>query len=244
MDDRRMSAQTNRIVLSIIFLSVVPAAVAQPPDVVLHNGHIVTVDAEFSTAEAMAVTGEKITAVGSSADIIALKGDATTVIDLEGRTVLPGLIDSHTHPTGASMYEFDHPVPEMETISDVLKYIQRRAEQLDDGEWISVQQVFITRLRDQRFPTREELDSVAPHNPVLFRTGPDGAANSLALELSGIGDDFEITDGEPGYLERDPDTGALTGILRSWSRLFLVGATGKSASDVDRGVRLKLLLAA
>ena len=239
----------NRLI-SLCLKCVVSAAVwhatagAQPPDVILHNGHIVTVDDESTTAQAMAIRGELVSAVGSNGDVLSLKGDATQVIDLQGKTVLPGLIDSHTHPTGASMYEFDHPVPEMDTISDVLKYIARRADLLEDGEWIVVQQVFITRLRDQRFPTRAELDQVAPNNPVLFRTGPDGAANSLALQLSGISDDFEITDGEPGYLERDPETGQLTGILRSCTRLVKTGAGGKSPTEDDRASRLKQLLAA
>ncbi|MEZ6062562.1 MAG: amidohydrolase [Planctomycetaceae bacterium] len=221
-----------------------PVVVAQPPELIFLNGHIVTVDEPFSIAQAFAVRGEQITAVGSDDDVLLLKADSTRVIDLRGSTVLPGLIDSHTHPTGASMYEFDHPVPEMDTISDVLNYIRRRAELLDDGDWIVVQQVFITRLRDQRFPTRKELDLVAPRNPVLFRTGPDAAVNSLALEISGIGDDFEITDGEPGYLERDPKTGQLTGILRSCTRLIKTGATGKSPTDDDRTLRLKQLLTA
>src|SRR5919112_6082245 len=105
-------------------------------------------------------------------------------VALGGRMVLPGLIDSHVHPLGAAMYEFDHPVPEMETVADVLAYVGKRAEELPDGEWIKLQQVFITRLRDRRYPTRAELDKAAPKNPVVFRTGPDAALNSLALAES------------------------------------------------------------
>ena len=109
--------------------------------------------------------------------------------------VLPGLIDSHMHPTGACMTEFDHPIPEMETIGDVLDYIQARAEALGEGKWIVVRQVFITRLKEQRYPTREELDQAAPKNPVLFSTGPDASLNSLALKLSGIDKDFKVPRG-------------------------------------------------
>ena len=164
---------------------------ADPADLIVHHAKVVTADPQFRITEAIAVTGDRIVAVGKSEDLLKLAGPKTKVIDLEGRTVLPGLMDSHTHPTGAAMYEYDHPVPEMETIADVLKYIEQRAKLADEGEWIGVSQVFITRLRDQRFPNRNELDQVAPKNPVVFATGPDAAVNSLALKLSGIDKDFK-----------------------------------------------------
>src|SRR6185295_20287121 len=107
-------------------------------------------------------------------------------LDLGGKLVLPGLIDSHTHPPGASMIEFDHPLPDMETIQDVLDYIKGRTKVVPEGKWITLQQVFITRLREQRYPTRAELDTVAPSHPVAFRTGPDASVNSLALKINGV----------------------------------------------------------
>ena len=97
-----------------------PAALAQPPDFILHHGKIVTVDEKFSVAEAIAVRGERIVAVGKDDDVLKTKGEKTQVIDLAGKMVLPGLMDSHVHPTSAAMHEFDHPIPEMETIADVL----------------------------------------------------------------------------------------------------------------------------
>ena len=217
---------------------------ADPADLIVHHAKVVTVDPQFRIVEAIAIRGERIVAVGEDKEILKLAGPKTKVIDLEGRTVLPGLMDSHTHPTGAAMYEFDHPVPEMETIADVLKYIEQRAKLADEGDWITISQVFVTRLRDQRFPNRNELDQVAPKNPVLFATGPDGAVNSLALTLSGIDKDFKITDGQPGYLERNPKTGELTGILRSCTRLVKTKSKSKSASEAERLDRLKQMLAA
>lgn len=227
----------------ILCLLLTGSAVAQVADLVVYHGKIVTVDEDFHIADAMAIKGDRIVAVGTDAEVLAHAGDETRRIDLEGRTVLPGLIDSHVHPTGASMYEFDHPVPEMETIADVLQYIKSRTEVVPVGEWITLQQVFITRLRDQRFPNRRELDAVAPKHPVVFRTGPDGALNSLALKLSGIDRDFEITDGKPGYIERDPESGEPTGILRSCTRLVKRTSRGKSATKSERYRRLKELLA-
>lgn len=211
-------------------------------DLVVLSGKIITVDPSFTIAEAMAVRGDRIVAVGTTEQIRRLAAPGSKIINLNGKTVLPGLIDSHVHPVSASMYEFDHQVPEMETIADVLKYIRSRAELLEDGEWISVSQVFITRLREQRYPTKAELDEAAPRNPVVFRTGPDAALNSLALKLSGIDRDFEITDGQPGRVEKDSN-GEPTGILRSCSRFIKFVSPGKKPSQEDRLARLKQLLA-
>ena len=223
---------------------VAAASTAAEPTLIVHHGKIVTVDKTFSTAEAMAIEGDRIVAVDSNDDVLRLAGPNTQQIDLEGQTVLPGLIDSHVHPVGAAMYEFDHPLPEMETVADVLQYVAQRADTLPDGEWIKLQQVFITRLRDQRYPTRKELDLAAPKNPVVFRTGPDAALNSLALELSGIDKDYQITDGGPGQVERDPQTGEPNGILRGCTRLIRERDSGRKATNDDRYQRLKELFAA
>ena len=217
-------------------------AMAADPDVIFHNGKVVTVDTSFSIAEALAVDGERITAVGSNAEILKLAGPDTQRIDLMGRTVLPGLIDSHVHASGAAVYEFDHEIPPMETIDDVLKYVQRRAEQLEDGQWIIMNQVFITRLRDQRFPTRQELDQVAPNNPVYFRTGPDAALNSTALKLNGIDKAFEITDGQPGRIEKDPATGEPTGVIRAAGRFIKTESPEKKPLFEERKAQLSKLL--
>lgn len=226
------------IVGILLFVSVVCMA---DVDLIVHNGRIVTVDSNFSIEQAMAVKGETITAVGGDEKILRLKTGSTKVIDLRGKMILPGLIDSHVHPCGAAMTEFEHPIPQMDSVQDVLGYIKTRADALDDGEWIIVQQVFITRLREQRYPTREELDRAAPKNPTVFRTGPDASLNTLALELSGIDKDFRITDGGPGYIEKDPATGEPTGILRGCRRYIKSKASGKTPTGRDRYERLLAL---
>jgi predicted amidohydrolase YtcJ len=199
------------------------AAAAEPadnskPDLILHHGKIVTVDKHFTIHQAMAVQGGRILRVGADEEILKTKGAETKLVDLNGKTVLPGLIDSHTHPTGACMTEFDHPIPDMESIQDVLDYVKARAKVSAEDEWITIDQVFITRLGEQRYPTKEELDQAAPRNPVVFRTGPDAALNSLALKISKIDKDFKVTDLGAGYAEKDPKTGEPTGILRNCTR--------------------------
>lgn len=211
-------------------------------DTIYYNGKIVTVDSANNIAQAFAIDGETIVAVGDNESIRKLASQATQVKDLQGRMVIPGLIDSHVHAPDAAMFEWDHPIPEMESISDVLNYIRTRTQSVEPGRWIFVSQVFVTRLSDQRFPTRYELDQVAPEHPVFFRTGPDGALNSLALKLCGIDKDFEIKDGEPGYIERDPNTKEPNGILRSCTRLVKMDEPKAKPSEQVKADRLEMLL--
>lgn len=235
----------RRIVCVLAFAAAFGTAgfAAEAPDLILHGGKIVTVDASFRIAEAVAVKGDRIAAVGRDADILPLRGSATQVVDLQGKTVLPGLIDSHVHSTGASMYEFDHPIPDMETIQDVLDYVKSRAAVLKPDQWIVLSQVFITRLREQRYPTRQELDRAAPDHPVIFRTGPDAALNSKALRLSGISREVRPDEEKLGKVERDPKTGDPTGIIRSAGRFVNIRTGARTPTPADRRNRLKMLLA-
>jgi len=212
-------------------------SLAAEADLILHHGKIVTVDEKFSIQQALAVEGNRIFKVGGNDEILQLKGPQTTLVDLKGKMVLPGLMDSHTHPLGAAMTEFDHPIPAMESIRDVLDYIRVRAKVVKPGEWIELQQVFITRLREQRYPTRAELDRIAPRHPVVFRTGPDASLNSLALKLSGIDRNFKIPEGTPGRIEKDAQ-GEPTGILRSFANYVKIPSEGHEATDAEKSKRL------
>jgi predicted amidohydrolase YtcJ len=181
--------------------------------------------------------------LGKSTDVLRKRGPGTEVVDLRGRMLIPGFMDSHTHPIDASLTEFDHPIPTMECIRDVLDYVQSRARVLGEGEWIVVQQVFITRLEEQRYPTRAELDRVAPRHPVMFRTGPDVSLNSLALAMSGIDRHFKVTDGGGGFAEVDPATGEPTGILRNCRQFVKARDPVRPASTRDKEQRLTELFA-
>ncbi|HMJ66616.1 MAG TPA: amidohydrolase [Candidatus Binatia bacterium] len=228
--------------LIFVFAAFGCVSTLQGASLILHHGKIVTVDPAFSIRQAIAITNGVIAAIGGDTEVLKLKTPDAEVVDLQGQMVLPGLMDSHTHPTGASLTEFDHQIPVMETIEDVLTYIRARAKVVRPGDWIDLQQVFITRLREQRYPTRAELDEAAPQNPVLFRTGPDAALNTLALKLSKIDRDFKVSDGGAGFVEKDPETGEPTGILRNCTRFVPVKSPLKKPTDDEKRERLRALL--
>ncbi len=231
------------VLLSLCALGSARAADAPPPEAVYVGGKVITVDNAFAVREAFAVQDGRIVAVGDSQTIRALARPGTTRIhDLRGRAVLPGLIDSHVHATSASMTEFDHPLPDMESIADVLAYFRERVKVVPEGEWISLSQVFITRLREARFPTRAELDAVAPRHPVAFHTGPDVMLNSLALKLNQLDRNFEVKDGREGYMEKDAQ-GEPTGVLRGLGRYVNKASPSRTVkvTDADRVRRLREL---
>ncbi len=208
--------------------------------VVFRNGRILTVDAAFSEVSSIAVRGERVVAVGETEVAEAIRGqEAVKVVDLGGRMVLPGLMDSHAHPVGAATFEHDHPVPDITNIAQLLAYIRSRAEALPEGTLISVSQVFITRLDEQRYPTRAELDGAAPRHPVRFSTGPDSMLNSLAMRLAGIDRGYRLQEGHPGLVEKDAN-GEPTGLLRSVS-VNLPAAKSKPLSAEDTRAGLKAL---
>ena len=197
---------------------------------ILHRGKIVTVDREFSVREAIAVRGGRIARVGSNEEVLQLRGPWTEVVDLGGKMVL-GLMDSYTHPSGAAMTEFDHRAGDG---VDCRRAAARAdAAALPDGAWIQVRQVFITRLREQRYPDPRRAGPEPPPNPVVFSTGPDASVNSLALRR------WHRPHFESGGRRRredreDPATGEPTGILRRWTRFVKPEPSGKQATEADR----------
>jgi predicted amidohydrolase YtcJ len=186
---------------------------ANPADIIVFNGKVLTVDSHFSTAEAVAIGAGRIVAVGTNADVLKLKGPNTRTIDSKGCTVMPGLYDSHTHPLGVAASEAGEQTPVLRSIPEVLEHIRARTKLTPEGKWIVVRYAFPTRLKEARFPTRAELDSVSPKHPVLYHAGPAGVANSKALELSGVG--RETKNPPEGQVVKDARSGEPTGLLRN-----------------------------
>ncbi len=183
------------------------------PDLVIRNAKVVTLDASSTIAEAVAIADGRILAVGKDADISATAGASTRVVDAGGRVLMPGLYDSHVHPLGAADSEADHPIPSYRSLADIKAYIADRTKAQPPGTWIVVRYAFPTRLEEGRFPTRAELDAIAPDHPVLHQAGPAGIVNSKALALSGITRD--TPDPPAGQVVKDPKTGEPTGLLRN-----------------------------
>lgn len=217
------------------------AEAGEPAERIWTQGRIVTADSQNRVVSAMAIRGERIIAIGEDAEVLAHRGPETQVIDLDGGMVLPGLIDSHVHAAGAAMFEFDHPVPEMASIADVLAYVRQRATVVPEGEWINLQQVFITRLKEQRYPTRDELDAAAPRHPVAFRTGPDASVNRLALTENGIDAAFAKTHPEQVLVDSH---GEPTGLLRKAGSILKTrsASTDRKSTQDERDRRMVALL--
>src|SRR5579872_2614549 len=149
--ERRVS-MIRFALLSTLCVVVLGAADA---DLILHHGKIVTVDNGFSIGQAVAVKAGKIAAVGSDRDVMMERGPKTRLIDLSGRTVLPGLFDSHVHALEAGLSEFRAPLPPLDSFAAVQQYLRAQAKIKPKGEWITVPRTFPTRLRELAMPTRE-----------------------------------------------------------------------------------------
>ncbi len=184
------------------------------PDAVVLNGKIITVDGDDSVVEAVAVKDGRFAAVGSTSEIKALAGKGTEVIDLKGRTAMPGIIDSHTHPSNLAgrLMEVDLRAPPVGGVADVLRMIGDRARELGPGRWVRAANYNDSKLRERRQVTRRELDEAAPENPVFIvsDTGHQAVVNSAALGLAGVADDTPDPPG--GEIERDAE-GRATGLL-------------------------------
>lgn len=184
-----------------------------PADLVIRDANVITLDAEGRIARAVAVLGDRIIAIGTEEQVRSRIGPATKLIDAKGRTLLPGLYDSHVHPLGAAHSEADHPIPAFESLDGVKGYIADRAKAQPKGTWIVARYAFPTRLAEGRFPTRSELDAIAPDHMVLHQGGPAGIVNTRALVYSGITRDTPDPPG--GRIVKDPRTGEPTGMMRN-----------------------------
>ena len=190
-------------------------AVPAPADLVLRNGKIITVDRDFSIKQAVAIRDGRFVAVGGERDVRVLIGRGTRVIDLAGRTVIPGLIDSHIHATVAGLnWDAELHWERMRLLSDGLRQIVAAVKTKPPGNWVIVGGGWVpTQFAERRFPTRAELDAIAPMHPVYVQYLREGALlNSAALAVLGITP--ATPDPTGGRFERNPNTGELTGWLQ------------------------------
>ena len=208
-------------------------------DLIVFNGKVVTVDDQFSIGSALAVKDGKIVKVGGSE--IEVDYQAPVRIDLKGRVLLPGFIDTHVHLRGQSPREID--IKQAKSIVDIQIMIREKAKQLGPGEWVTGRDWSEYELAEQRRPLRADLDSAAPDNPVaLWRAGGHSAVgNSAALKLANI--TSGTPDPEHGIIEHD-EKGEPNGVIRERTDIFrkLVPADDQEALKPSYLASLKGLL--
>ena len=212
-----MKAQTSRIFFrsSLLFLVFALRNVnaAEDVDLILINRNIYTVNEKQPHAEAIAVKKDRVVFVGANADAKKLAGEETRVVDLGGKTVVPGLTDSHCHIFGIGEREMNLNLEGTNTREDFLANVKERVAQTGRGKWISGRGWIETFWKPPRFPTRHDLDEIAPDNPV-FLTRADGhaaIANSAALRIAKI--DKNTSNPFGGEILKDKATGEPTGML-------------------------------
>lgn len=189
----------------------VAPATAPVPDLILYNGKLLTVNDAAPTAQAVAITAGRFSAVGTDAQIRARAGERTRQIDLGGRTVTPGLWDSHNHQFARAQSIADVDLTNVSSIADIQAAIAARIKRVKPGEWIQgTRGWWEYRLAEKRLPTRWDLDKVAPDNPVAIPGPHYRIANSLALKVSGI--TRWTKDPQGGEIWRD-ESGEPTGLL-------------------------------
>ncbi len=190
-------------------------AVAANADLVIYNAHVITVDRSFSIQSAVAVKDGRIVAVGG--DEVRANWQATTNIDLKGRTLMPGFDDTHLHPLVASPRDIDivkaHSMPELQSM------LREKAKQLGPGQWITGFGWQEAQFKENRNPTKEDLDPAAPNNPVVLTRagGHSSVGNSAALKAAGITRTTE--DPKSGLIEHNAN-GEPNGIIRERSDLY------------------------
>jgi len=188
-------------------------------DVVYVNGKVITMDRKSTQAEAVAVKEDKIVAVGSSKKIRTLVNSGTRVVDLRGKTLLPGFYDAHSHFPGSgivALYRVDcssPPMGKMREIDDIIQALKKKAEETPKREWIIGRGYDDTLLKEGRHPTRYDLDKASSEHPIWIThiSGHLGVANSLALEMAEVTKDTPQSEG--GIIRKNPETGEPNGIF-------------------------------
>jgi predicted amidohydrolase YtcJ len=155
-------------VIALLTAASAPSGQQPPADLVVVNAKVLTVDANNTQAEAIAIRGNTIAAVGTTAAIRKMAGPTTRVIDAGGRTLVPGFIESHVHATGAARGEVSQTFVQLQSIQEIKDWVRARAKETKPGGWIQLPRVDVTRIRDGRLPNKADLDEAAPNTPTVY----------------------------------------------------------------------------
>jgi len=232
-----------RILLAILGLLLAsfapPASKVEPADLIFINGNIYTVNDKQPHAEALAVKMDRIVFVGSTAAAKKYQGAKTRVIDLHGSTVVPGMTDAHYHFIGVGQRERNLNLEGITNLQDFLAKVKARVDQAKPGEWVTGRGWIETFWQPPVFPTRWDLDKIAPNNPVyLTRADGHGAvANSAALKLGNVTKDTKDPFG--GQILRDKQTGEPVGMLLDNAQSFVSRQIpGATKADIEEAIVL------
>jgi predicted amidohydrolase YtcJ len=228
------------LVVSLLLLSLIAVQPrVAPADVVFKNGNVYTANDKAPHAQAIAVKADRIVFVGSDSAAQKYVGANTRVNDLHGNTVLPGFTDSHQHLSGVGFREMTLNLEGTASLDDLLAKLKARVDQAKPGEWVTGRGWIETHWQPPVFPTRWDLDKVAPNNPVnLGRADGHGAvANSAALKIAGV--DKNTPNPFGGEVSKDKQSGEPNGMLLDAAQgLVRSKVPPTSAADAERAVVL------
>ena len=231
---------------AVLLLTVTATAVAQTADIILVNGNVITMDERKPRAAAIAIQGEKILAVGANEEIRRLGDSRTRVIDLRGKTVIPGLVDGHLHFVGLGSDPGSAvDLGDAKSEADVAALVQRAAGRAKPGEWITGGDWHTGNWEREEWPKKATLDQAAPNNPVLLSGmhGHASWANSKALDMAGI--TRSTPDPPGGKILRDAQAGEPNGILIENAQALVRNKIPESSREplkerIQKSVRLAL----
>ncbi|MBA3356929.1 MAG: amidohydrolase [Pyrinomonadaceae bacterium] len=227
------------IALTAIGLLVVNPEVQTSADVVYRNGNVYTVNSSIPKAEAVAVKANRIVFVGSNNEAQRYVGKSTRVVDLQGKTMVPGMTDAHQHLPGVGFREMTLNLEGVTSLEDFLSKVKGRVDQASSGEWVTGRGWIETFWKPPVFPTRADLDKVAPNNPVVL-TRADGHAsvvNSAALRIAAVDKNSPSPFG--GEISKDKQTGEPNGMLLDAAQgLVSRHIPGTTPADAERAIEL------
>ncbi|MFE4351293.1 amidohydrolase [Peribacillus butanolivorans] len=208
-------------------------------DIVFINGEVITVDQKNKVVEAVAVKGNRISAVGSNREVKGFIGEETKVIDLQGKTLLPGFIDAHIHLIlyGVNQLAVSCKDEHIKSIEDLLNDLKEKASTIPKGEWIRAWGFNETVVKEKRYPTIAELDAISVEHPIIVsRTCSHiSVVNSKALEIAKINENSENPTG--GIIEKDK-TGRFTGKLIETANMIMTEIASYTESELMKAVKI------
>jgi len=211
------------------------------PQVLLYNANILTMDAHQPRAQAVAIANGRFFAVGDNEEVRALATARTTQVNLEGKTVVPGFIDAHSHPANAGLSHLRSVDCDLRSIAEIQAALRQRAAKTPAGEWVLGFKYDDTKTAEGRFLTTQDLDAVSTEHPVYVqhRGGHTAYVNSLALQMAGVSD--ETPDPPGGHFHRDPATGRLSGRIEERAEEVIAAVIPTTVTREGRRQGVKLI---